>query len=314
MVYCVVPSHVAARVQRSVERGLANRQGVEVVREERRGERRAEQDRRREPEARDAWSERRRIRYADGRRVADRRAELVPVAPPVDLPRSVRAHIGEVEFREPLEVPLPLREDVEAVRAIVRFQAGDRDLAELYSRWFDSLYTYLSVTLDRGADVEAHVSAALSDALRDLRHAAPSPQDVRPWLFGIAYRVAKPASVHTPAVPSASSEPAIADNVRTVLDWVNDDDLVLLIERRPPAERHVLVLRYFAGLGLGEIATVMELSASRVTALHRSAVDALDASLAAVTRSPRIENRHPMGRLTHQTPALRQRRRALLAV
>ena len=137
---------------------------------------------------------------------------------------------------------------------------------------------------------------------------------MRPWLFGIAYRVAQPASIQTPAAPGASNDPAIADNVRTVLDWVKDDDLVLLIERRPPAERHVLVLRYFAGLRLGEIATVTEMSSGHVDTLLRAAVDALDASLAAVTRSPRVEGRHPMGRLTHQTPTLRQRRRALLAV
>ncbi|HVE68413.1 MAG TPA: sigma-70 family RNA polymerase sigma factor [Solirubrobacteraceae bacterium] len=285
-----------------------------VVREERAGERRADRDRRQAVEARDAWSERRRIRYADGRRVADRRAVLVPVAPPADLPRTARAHVAEVAFLEALEVPGDLRENVEAVRAIIRFQSGDRDLAELYSRWFDTLYTYLQVTLDRGADVESHVSAVLAEALRDATHAAPPPAGVRAWLFGIAYRVSQPACIQTPAAPGASNDPAIADNVRTVLDWVKDDDLVLLIERRPPAERHVLVLRYFAGLGLGEIATAMECSPGNVEALLRAAVEALDASLAAVTRSPRVEGRHPMGRLTHQTPALRQRRRALLAV
>jgi RNA polymerase sigma-70 factor (ECF subfamily) len=316
MVYCVVPSTVAARVRRSIERGLSGRQGIEVLPEGRSGERRTPGDRRERADVREPWSERRCVRYAEGRRVADRRAGLVPVEPPPNLPRAVRANISSVAFVESLDVPAELREDVEAVRAIIRFQSGERDLAELYSRWIDAVYTYLHVTLDRDADVETYVSHVLSDALRDARDAAPAPGDVRPWLFGIAHRRARSSSLERPR-PTLVGGHALAEagaKVRMPLDWISDDDLVLLIERRPPAERHLLVLRYFAGLSLAEVAAVMELGDAEAAALHNSAVMALDASLSAVNRGPRVEERHPMGRLSHQTPVLHQRRRALLAV
>ena len=316
MVYCVVPSTVTARVRRSIERGMSGRQGLEVVLEGREGERRVPAERRTRAAAREPWSERRLIRYADGRRVADRRAVLVPVPPPAELPRAARAHVSAVTFMEPLEVPADLRDDVEAVRAIIRFQCGERDLAELYSRWVDAIYTYLSITLDRGADVESLVSGVLADALRDLRDAAPGPGEVRPWLFGIAHRRAQPVSPERPRASNPVGRPVAAGDakVKTSLDWITDDDLVLLIERRPPSERQLLVLRYFAGLSLLQVAGVMGIALEEATALHAAAVGAIDASLVAVTRSPRVEGRHPMGRLGHQTRVIHERRRALLAV
>ncbi|MDX6648843.1 MAG: hypothetical protein QOJ97_794 [Solirubrobacteraceae bacterium] len=319
MVYCIVPSEMAGRVRRSVERGTRDRPDIAVLAEHRRGERRERAERRRASEPRAAWADRRRIRYVSGRRVAERREVLVPVAAPVDLPRAVRAHIADVLFVEALEVPADFREDIETIRAIVRFQAGERDFAELYGRWFDSIYTYLSVTLERGADVEAQVASVLSEALRQLPEVAPGPAQLRPWLFAIAYDGARAVpSGHLTRAPANGNGHRPADPAQSegqgALDWLSDDELVLLIERRPLPERHVLVLRYFAGLGFAEIGEVMAVDAGVALALHDTAVDSLDSTLAAATRSPRVENRHQMGRLIQQTPVLHRRRRALLAV
>jgi DNA-directed RNA polymerase specialized sigma24 family protein len=251
----------------------------------------------------------------DGRRVADRRAVQMPVAAPEGLPRNVR-HSTRVRFVEPLEIPEDFQRDVEAVRAIVRFQSGASDFSELYDRWLEPVWTYLSVTLDRGADVEAHTSTALAEAYRALPEATPGPTQVRTWLFGLAYRAARPRGLENtrPLAAPTPPVPVAVDAVdEDVLRWLSDEDLLLLVERRPPAERHVLVLRYFAGLSFVEIGSIMGIEPSGAVALHRAAVSSLDATLAGVGRSGRAEERHPMGRLTHQTPTLRQRRRALLA-
>jgi DNA-directed RNA polymerase specialized sigma24 family protein len=304
---------------------MRDRPDIAVIRERRGVERRHRADRREAFELRAAWADRRRIRYVSGRRVAERREVLVPVAAPTGLTRAVRAYTADVAFMEPLEVPADFREDIETVRAIVRFQAGDCDFAELYGRWFDPIYTYLRVTLDRGADVESHAASVLSEALGRLPHVAPGPAQLRPWLFAIAYdgaranppgelhRTSENGNGHRPA-DSAEPEPEAEAEAPTALDWLSDDELVLLIERRPRPERHVLVLRYFAGLGFAEIGEVMAVAATDAVALHKAAVDSLDATLAAVTRSPRVEDRHPMGRLIQQTPVLHRRRRALLAI
>jgi DNA-directed RNA polymerase specialized sigma24 family protein len=317
MVYCVVPCDVTGRVRRSIDRGFTQVPGIEVIAERRGAERRAAGGRRVVSEVRPGRAERRRVRYVDGRRIAERRAVLVPVPAPEWLPRGVRQHAERVSFLEALDVPPDFREDVEAVRAIVRFQGGERDIDELYDRWFDPIYTYMSVALERGCEVEGAVSTALAGALRELSHVSPEPAELRPWLFGIAHRVACPSPLRLPQPGAAgwNGHGAVAAQVADPsLEWLSDDDLVLLVERRPAAERHLLVLRYFAGLSFAEIATIMDVGATDAVALHRLAVDSLDATLSGITRSPRTDGRHAMGRLVQQTPVLQRRRRALLSV
>lgn len=315
MAYCVVPPNMAGRARRSIERAVRDEADVEILVERRSRDRRGGPERRRGPVGYVPALERRRVGYPDGRRVAERRAVLVPVEAPSGLGRTVGRHDAELSFLEPLDVPEDFRADIEAVRAIVRFKSGESDFAELYDRWFDPVWIYLSVTLDRGVDVELQVSITLADAFRELAGAVPSPTQVRAWLFGLAYRTARPRGLELPRPLTADGGPLpeLDDPGEPGLSWLTDDDLLLLIERRPPAERHVLVLRYFAGLAFVEIASIMGIEASGAVALHRAAVASLDATLAGVGRSPRMEERHPMGRLIHQTPALRQRRRALLA-
>ncbi len=319
MVYCVMAPSVAGRVRRALERGVERSEGLALVVERRRGDRRVGADRRTRRLSVPPAADRRRIAYASGRRIAERRAVLVPVQPPGDLPRSLRQHVAELSFFEALDLPDHFRDDVEAVRAVVRFQSGERGFEELYGRWFDPLYTYLRVTADRGADVESRVAAVLTEALRLLREVAPAPSELRPWLFALAYdascadlpSAARAVHANGHTGPQAVSETPPEEDL---LQWLSDDDLLLLVERRPTPERHALVLRYFAGLSFAEIAEIMRIAPAEATGLHRAAVDSLDATLAAVTRSPRMHDRHPMGRLTHQTPVLQRRRRALLAV
>jgi DNA-directed RNA polymerase specialized sigma24 family protein len=297
---------------------MRDRPDIAVLRERRSDERRQQPERREASEPRAAWADRRRIRYVSGRRVAERRATLVPVAPPAELPRGVRAHSAAASFVEALDVPADFREDIETIRAIVRFQAGERDFAELYGRWFDTVYTYLRVTLDRASDVETQVASVLSEALRQLPRVAPGPAQLRSWLFGIVYDGARAVPMGDTMRQSdgngLTAERAGDGDRQDALDWLSDDELLLLVERRPLPERHVLVLRYFAGLGWADIGEVMAVDADAALSLHEMAVDSLDSTLAAATRSPRVENRHQMGRLIQQTPVLHRRRRALLAV
>jgi hypothetical protein len=78
-IYCLLPAGAAEDAERAVTEQLAQHPAIRVLIERRRAERRVAADRRSRKSAEGADAERRRIRSQAGRRVADRRAELIPV-------------------------------------------------------------------------------------------------------------------------------------------------------------------------------------------------------------------------------------------
>jgi RNA polymerase sigma-70 factor (ECF subfamily) len=309
---------VAASVRLSIERALRDEPLVTVVCERRADERRLVGDRRGPfDSARFDDVERRRVRYGDGRRIAERRATLFPVVIP-NLPSSIERLAPPLAFVEPLDAPPELEAALETVRAIVRFQAGEADaFMVLYRRWFDPLYAYLRIVLDDPSEVDQRLCAVFSAAIEEIPRFAPGPAQIRAWLFAIAYRVSCARALGSaPGVPAYVGHGAgDVDDVPGDVDfaWLTDEELLMFVERRPPAERHALALRYLAGLSFAEIADVMGLARRGVADLHRAAIRSLEATLTEVARSPRVGGRLPMSRLGHETPVLYRRRRALLA-
>jgi hypothetical protein len=143
-------------------------------------------------------------------------------------------------------------------------------------------------------EVAARVRRLVERALRDepevviVEERRASERLVYAYLrvFRLVYRAAGGGEWGRSLTPALAGrqggfEPSPTEGVG--LGWQADEDLPLLIGRRPAAER------------------------------HRGALRALETTLSAVTRSPRVAGRHPMSRLGHQTPVLTRRRRALLA-
>ena len=316
MIYCVVPSDLAPKVGRLLERSWSHDPSIQVVVERRASDRRRPGEQRAAGRVRPmGTSERRQVRYADGRRIAERRATLVPVAGPA-WPRGARRHAERLVFVAPLEPPPELRDAVDSVRAIVRFQLGDqRSVRELYERYFDRVYTYLRATIKHRLYAEERTRDVFVRMVEELPRLALGPMQVEPWLFGIAHRATLAAMADLELATEASAgggEESHADGAES-LEWLSDDELQLLIERAPMEERHVLMLRYMARLSFVDIGAVLGIAPDAALDLHHRAVCALDASLATMTRGPQAGGRHAMSRLAAQTPVLRQRRRALAA-
>jgi DNA-directed RNA polymerase specialized sigma24 family protein len=187
----------------------------------------------------------------------------------------------------------------------------------LYDLWFDRVYAYLRLTLDQKAEHDARACAVFAEALRDVTGSAPGIADVRAWLFGQVYAVARKEAPEVERDGDRShTSPCKATGGAghaSGLEWLTDDDLLVLIARRPLAERHVLLLGYLGGLGSEQIARIMELDAGQVRDLHRLAMTSIEASLTAIVRSPRMAGRLPMSRLDRTSRVLDRRRRALLA-
>jgi RNA polymerase sigma factor (sigma-70 family) len=173
----------------------------------------------------------------------------------------------------------PVRGDTAADELlVVRCQLGEHAaFEELIARWHTPLWKYLRRLAgedEAAADCVQEVWLRVWRGIARLRDGGR----LRPWLFGIARRVAmdrlraKYAGAWTVSVdiadvpePSAAAPQAEAD-----------DDLELVHEelaRMPFVEREVLVLFYLKELTLGELADVLAVPIGTIKSrLHRARV------------------------------------------
>jgi hypothetical protein len=91
--YCIVPPELEDKLFDTLKRHYADDPSIEVIVERRVADRRmSEERRRRDIGPPEGTEDRRRIRNDDGRRVGERRATLVPLMDPPDLPRKARRY------------------------------------------------------------------------------------------------------------------------------------------------------------------------------------------------------------------------------
>ena len=320
--YCLVPRELAARLHEPLRDHFSGDRSVEVVVERRADERRARSDRR-ELET-GARAERRRIRGAAGRRIADRRATQVPAAslPEVVLPRRLRAYADRLVFVERILPSTQKREDEQAARLVVRFQAGERDVfAQLYLQYFNAVYTYLCVIFRNDPHkAEDLAQQVFTNALAALDRYERRKQPFRAWLFIIVRNLAldefgrsNRSDVTDPIEMARRHEsPTHDDTSLEALAWISDRELLMLIERLPMPQRQVLVLRHMLDLSTPDIARILGRTPVDVRKLDHRGRRFLEQRLTALGRTP--SGRKPL-RWRGQTrwmPVGRARRYALV--
>jgi RNA polymerase sigma-70 factor (ECF subfamily) len=302
---------LTARLERPLRR-FADEEGIAVVVDQRRRERRARRDRRDRswpgPTEDPASGERRRMRNVDGRRVADRRATLIPVESPVELPRRLAPHAERLLFVERLDLSAEHREDVDTARLVLRWQAGERAaFATIYERYFDRVYSYLRIALNDAHEAEDATQQVFMSMMEAMDRFELRTAPVRGWLFRIVRnhaishaRRAGRVRVEEPTAVDRRREVAEDGASPEVLDWLTDTDVVVLVERLPLAQRQVLLLRYMLDLSFQEVAEVLYRSPEAIRQLHQRALSSLRARLKA------------LGRSTSEAPGMRvqMRRRA----
>jgi RNA polymerase sigma-70 factor (ECF subfamily) len=321
VVYCLLPRELAPRLHEQLRRHFAGDPDVEVVVEQRGEERRGADDRRAAGAGSPGTAERRRIRSAAGRRIAERRAALVPVDAPGPLPRRVRPHALALVFAERLEPTGQQAEDADSARLAARIQAGDRDaFAVLYMRYFDRVYGYLRLLF---RDAHAAEDAAQQVFLKALEHIAsyePAMGPFRGWLFVIARNNAlnqlshlarTTASADVERLREAHDEPEPPASL-SALEWVTDRDLFMFVERLPLVQRQVLFLRYVVGLSMADIAGLLDQTPQAARQHHARALRFLRARLAALGREPRTGQRIGAKVVFRRAPVLRSRRFSLI--
>jgi RNA polymerase sigma-70 factor (ECF subfamily) len=317
-VICLVAAAEDDALVATLDAYFARVEGVRVVRDGRRRERRGGVRRRHGSVISD--SDRRRVRNPNGRRVDDRR-RAVALRPAPALPPALSAIAG-VEFVSPKPGENKRLATAKTLRLVVRFQLGEAEaFREIYVRHFDGVYGYLLTALRDSHEAEDGAQEVFIRALRGLERYEFRGSPFEAWLFRIVRNhtldVKRRAALVSPA------EPARIDLWRDDRDRraeagggpaQRDQELLVFIERLPPSQRRVLVLRYMVGLDWADIATVLDRSSGAVRQLEQRAFSYLRKRLEAVERPTASRTRTlPMARRVGPSPVSSGRRRALLS-
>lgn len=148
----------------------------------------------------------------------------------------------------------------------IRCQLGERNaFDELITRWHEPIWRYLrrlTNSDDAAADLAQETWLRVLRGIASLR----APDSLRPWLFGIARRVAmdRLRRLYTRA---EDGDAALQDLPAHESDVSLDDDLAALdagVAALPMREREILALFYLRELTIEQIATLLDVPAGTV--------------------------------------------------
>lgn len=319
MIYCVVSHTAGCMVAASLTRSWRDRKDIQVVIDMRSDNRRTQGDRRR-PQGGARLQrivERRKITYAAGRRVAERRTAAVP-AEPLSLPRRARRRAASLEFLTPLELPREYLEDVADARSAIAVQSGDLPaLRSLFDAYFGKVHTFALASLrDRPAAAEAS-QRVFARAHELIGSFDPDVQPFRAWLFRIA---CEGLDTLGHEVDDGREDALRRDERRRVagaaldlaaLRWLSDGELQVLVDSLPRDERNAVLLRFMVGLTPHHVAELLACTVAEQAELVADGLRMLASTLDSLSSPPDYMRREHMCRLPSPGIVVRRRRMAL---
>lgn len=280
-VYCVVPRELWSAIGADLREAFEHDPRLWVI-AERRSEERREGDRRAAGTAQSeqVTEDQRRIRAREGRRVADRRATVVPLEPP-PLPSALQHFADHLNFVERIEPSSQQLEDVQAARLVNRAQAGDSTaVGELYSMYCDRVFAYVQLTLRDSHESEDVAQESFMRMIQSLSRYERQETPFRGWLFRIVRNLAIDRSrqrarlrIEEPTVLTSRREAVVAEPSTGV--WLADDRLMTAVGSLPLAQRQAVTLRYLLDFSTNEIAELMGRSAEATRQLQQRAMSNL---------------------------------------
>jgi len=148
----------------------------------------------------------------------------------------------------------------------IRCQLGERAaFADLIARWHEPLWRYLRRLADSDQAADDLVQDTWFRVLRGIAGLRDATR-LRPWLFGIARRIAMDrlrAQYARPAAPDDALDELAAPEIDTTLE----NDLAALeagLAALPPRERETLALFYLHELSIEQIAALLEVPAGTI--------------------------------------------------
>jgi RNA polymerase sigma-70 factor, ECF subfamily len=151
--------------------------------------------------------------------------------------------------------------------------AAEAEFEALYRSSRDDVYAYVHGLLRDRVAAEDVTAQAFERAYRRRASFDRRRGSHRAWLFGIARNAAldelRRRKRHT-ALATEPEDPAVASSDDAAEAALRRSTIRAAMEQLSPRERELIALKYFAGLGNAEIATVVGVSESNAgTKLHR---------------------------------------------
>jgi RNA polymerase sigma-70 factor (ECF subfamily) len=277
VIYCVVPSDLAAELYEPLKEFYRDDPDVAIAidwraRERRRGERRTGTANSPDPD-------RRRLRSMSGRRLSDRRAGTLQVAP-LALPPLAEPYADRLTFVQRVEPSSQHAEDLDSARLVLAAQGGDPGaVSSLYLRYFDRLYAYLRVALrdsHEAEDIAQEVFVSILLALPEYEVRLSQPFRV------LLFHIARNRSIdHLRKHGAVDFEPpeeldrlrdALTHDPPGAFDSISDGQLARYVTRLPVSQRQVLMLRYALDFSTEEIGQVLEVTPQAVRNLQHRAL------------------------------------------
>lgn len=163
-------------------------------------------------------------------------------------------------------------------------QAGDpSSFGQLYERYFDKVYGYLSFKLGSASEAEDVTEQVFLKALESLGSYKWTGVPFQAWLFRIAHNLMVDALRRRVRRPSASLDEAlpVADERRDIdpeamLEAnLTREGLIVAVSRLTELQRQVIAYKFAGGLSNAEVAHLMGKSEGAVKALQHAALASL---------------------------------------
>jgi len=170
---------------------------------------------------------------------------------------------------------------------IVAAKRGDESAwRELYAGIAPAVRAYFRAR--RAADLDDLVGTVFLDVARSISSFEGDEQQFHAWVFTIAHRrwvdAVRTATRRPTSALSDAPEPVASHDVESeAIASVRSEALLAVVDRLPPTQRSVVLLRVLGGLTHAEIATALDKTQVAVKVSYHRGIKALRVDLATPT-------------------------------
>ena len=155
------------------------------------------------------------------------------------------------------------------------------DLDRIYTEYSGKVMGYIRARIRSSAEAEDLHSEVFEKVLKKIGEFDPSKASLNTWIFTITRNTV--IDHFRRAKPSEELDESLSDNVELDEDLLNSEtlsELAAALRKLPQQMMDIIVLRYYDGKPLTEIAEMMNLSYGAVKLRHQNAVLMLRQALA----------------------------------